>query len=354
MKKINLFGIIAFIAIIGLSLTVCENEETEINPCANGHFFSNWIEPTCTIAGNSVRNCINCTETDTRSTGYSVLGHDETGAVPTCTTNKVCARISCNHVLETAIGHDETGAVATCTTDQVCARTSCNHVIKTALGHDIIENWIVTNITYPATSTAECTRSGIVTRNAQIGDTGPGGGIIFYVADGQDSRTLGFTVEAYTGSSGSFDAYTAYYLEVAPNDSGSFIWGVFGDDTLINGVTTFTSSTHTDAKKIGNGRKDTQFIIAHFEEMSITNRAAQVAGAANFNSKNDWFLPSSGELDLLYNQRNVEGINITSGWYWSSSQGNPTDVWTRFFVNGAWHLGGKMYLLNIVRAIRAF
>ena len=43
-----------------------------------------------------------------------------------------------------------------------------------------------------------------------LGDTDPGGGIIFYVSE------EGFTAEGYSGSTGSFGTYTAHYLEAAP------------------------------------------------------------------------------------------------------------------------------------------
>jgi len=62
------------------------------------------------------------------------LGHDDTGAPATCTTDKVCAR-GCGEVLEAKLGHDDTGAPATCTTDKVCAR-GCGEVLEAKLGHD--------------------------------------------------------------------------------------------------------------------------------------------------------------------------------------------------------------------------
>ena len=186
-----------------------------------------------------------------------------------------------------------------------------------------------------------------------IGDTGPGGGIIFYVADGQADRPLGFTVEGYTGTTGSFASYTAHYLEAAPEDSGTAQWGANG--ILIPGVTTFTSSSHADYNKIGNGRKDTLTIAAYLTGAYLeTGIAAQIASAATFGSQNDWFMPSSGELNLLYQQRNLAGIGITSGWFWSSSQYNANYAWGQNFDSGfRGSNNSKNYGLN-VRAVRAF
>ena len=176
-----------------------------------------------------------------------------------------------------------------------------------------------------------------------IGDIGPGGGIIFYV------NPSGFTVEGYSGAEGAFESYTAHYLEAAPsNFSTSAQWGAYG--TLISGITTFTSSTDPLANKIGNGRKDTLTIVAHLGT-SETNRAAQLAAAATFGGKNDWFLPSLGELNLLYVQKSLTGI--TTGYFWSSSQSAIYYAWLQDFSNGNRYVGTND-LTFTVRSIRAF
>ena len=181
-----------------------------------------------------------------------------------------------------------------------------------------------------------------------IGEVGPGGGIIFYV------NSSGFNVEGYSGAEGAFASYTAHYLEAAPsNSSTSAQWGASG--TLIPGVTTFTSNTDPLANKIGNGRKDTLTIAAYLDaNTDETGRAAQLAAAAAFNGQNDWFLPSSGELNLLYGQRNLQDIGIVSDIFWSSSQGNTGyEAWYQSFGNGTRGYTGKNYV-NQTRAIRAF
>ena len=176
-----------------------------------------------------------------------------------------------------------------------------------------------------------------------IGDIGPGGGIIFYV------NSSGFTVEGYTGAVGSFAEYTAHYLEAAPSNlSTTAQWGAY--EILISGVTTFTSDALYD--EIGNGRKDTMIIVSHLGT-SETGRAAQLAAAASFSDLNDWFLPSYGELNLLYVQRNLTGIGITSGIFWSSSQYNAYAAWHQNFTNGDRPAYYKNSIIS-VRAIRAF
>ena len=183
-----------------------------------------------------------------------------------------------------------------------------------------------------------------------IGDTGPGGGIIFYVADGRNGRPYGFTVEGFASSTGAFSSYTAYYLEAAPQNSGNAQWGAYG--TLISGVTTFTSNIDELANAIGNGRKDTRTIVAHLGTTE-SGRAAQIAAAATFGGRNDWFLPSSGELNQLYINRAAVG-NMWTGYFWSSSQNNRNFACIQDFDSGAMTTFGVKNITDPVRAIRAF
>ena len=177
-----------------------------------------------------------------------------------------------------------------------------------------------------------------------IGDIGPGSGIIFY------RSAEGFKVEGYGANSsvsGYFASYTAHYLEAAPSNSDLGIGQQWGPLSSIPGVTTFTSLSDPLASAIGNGRKDTQIMI----ENPYSTPAVQLIGGMPFGGQNDWFLPSLGELNMLY-QSGVSGIS--SGLYWSSSQG--------FFSNEAWLLDlssgspGTDSKTNShsVRAIRAF
>jgi len=178
----------------------------------------------------------------------------------------------------------------------------------------------------------------------QVGDRGPGGGIIFYV------NTAGFTVEMPNAR----DNYTANYLEVAPANAGTNIqWGGTG---TISGITSTSSATSQELTKIGNGRKDTALIVAALQGKE-TNRAAQLASAYTNNGLRDWFLPSAGELNELYNQRNLPGINMTSGTFWSSTQGGAGTVltWHQIFsANSNSRTSVNRGTANNVRAIRAF
>ena len=177
-----------------------------------------------------------------------------------------------------------------------------------------------------------------------IGDTGPGGGIIFYAPPG------GFPMA---------DGGRCYYLEVAPSYSGSAEWG--DDGTAIAGITTFLTNPIPildSPESIGNGRKDTQDIVAHMNGKGITGTAAQLCAGSSFGGKNDWFLPSIGELELLYAQWNIEGkpdnYNLAADFYWSSSQFSSGYAWGQGF-NGYRNMGTpRKNSPNRVHAIRAF
>ena len=213
----------------------------------------------------------------------------------------------------------------------------------------------------------------MVKKYYEVGDTGPGGGTIFYVADGREGRPFGFTVEGYTGAVGSFASYTAHYLEVAPNDSGSGLWasstgtplpnahieGISAIDINVN--TNYNVFTHP-INQIGNGRKDTMLIVAYLGTVVSpiqAGRAAQLAAAETAGGKNNWFLPSSGELNLIYTSTYLAGM---SGIYWSSTQrnnltGNQGLAFYQDFTAGGTYNGrdnGTKGISYNVRAIRAF
>ena len=131
----------------------------------------------------------------------------------------------------------------------------------------------------PNTETGTCTVCGSLTYN--IGDTGPGGGKIFYAVP------LGFTLYMdAVDTSGT----TAHYLEAAPNDNGGGSWASSGyANTDIPGTGT----------AIGTGRKNTAIILA----TDVNASAAKICSQYNNNGKTDWFLPSKDELNELYKNR---------------------------------------------------
>jgi hypothetical protein len=148
-----------------------------------------------------------------------------------------------------------------------------------------------------------------------IGETGPAGGIVFYTTD--------------RGRHG---------LEAAPANSPDSVWGCYGSSI---------AGTSTD---IGTGAANTAAIVAGCVSGEVT--AAEVANAYELNGFADWFLPSKGELNLLYLQKDVVG-SFASFYYWSSSESNSFVAWDQNFGDGSQFDGNKNGTLG-VRAVRAF
>jgi hypothetical protein len=169
-----------------------------------------------------------------------------------------------------------------------------------------------------------------------LGDTGPGGGKIFYVSE------AGFTV--YTSASDT-TGVTCHYLEAAPaNISGTLAWA----------STTYGSANIPGtATALGTGRKNTAIILV----TDANAPAAKVCKDLTTGGKTDWFLPSKDELNYLYTNRNYVGnLGTTStNYYWSSSQydSNHNTAWDQSFAGSSQYNNGKNDTYN-VRAVRAF
>jgi len=147
-----------------------------------------------------------------------------------------------------------------------------------------------------------------------IGDTGPCGGIVFYISNG--------------GLNG---------LEAAPSDQVSAQWGCNG---------TVTGATGT---AIGTGAANTATITGL---PCGAGSAAQIASNYTGGGCTGWFLPSQDELNELYLQKTVVG-DFASDFYWSSSEFNANNAWIQFFDVGFQVGNGKNFSLR-VRAVRGF
>ena len=148
-----------------------------------------------------------------------------------------------------------------------------------------------------------------------IGDT-YGGGIIFYI-DG-------------TGQHGLISS-TADQIQAE--------WGCYG-----------TTITGADGSALGTGNQNTIDILAECSEAGI---AAKLCDDLDEGGYQDWYLPSSAELNELYINRVVIGGFILN-YYWSSTEYSGNYAWQLFFVNGEQSFWDKNRSSNSVRAIRSF
>ena len=160
----------------------------------------------------------------------------------------------------------------------------------------------------------------------EIGDIGPGNGIVFYVA------STPFFSAAPCGSS-------CTYLEAQTSDSGYVPYCV--------GAGANTSIPNAMGTAIGAGYQNTMSITATSE---CSSGAGFTATAPN-GGMQDWYLPSLSEGMALYqNQGAVGGLE---GLYWTSSQSNANQASYVGNTSNANLTDQKSMDLN-VRAIRAF
>lgn len=136
-----------------------------------------------------------------------------------------------------------------------------------------------------------------------IGDTGPGGGIVFYVTGGGE-----------------------HGLEAAAANAGAGIRWNNGHDTV----------TAASAVVTGYGQVNTDTIIAA-QGADQTSYAAGLARSYHGGGYSDWHLPSRDELNLMYVNLKCavpELGNFGNYYYWSSSEYDAVMAWCQAFDTG--------------------
>ena len=371
----RMFAIIAMIAVIGVGFAACvindnggdiekKNEggeetgtkteteseiktETETEPESEpevivpeclAHTYGDWKVITSAAPeddGESEREC-------------TVCGHTQTQTIP-ATGNPECLHEYGEwEIIKEAACTDEGEKEKTCI---MCSKSEIESIEAT--GHAPL-SWTI-KPGYRACPNTGCDSAEVV----ELGDTGPGGGFIFYI------ETNGFTVEGFTGAAGSFDSYTAYYLEAAPADM---------TDKLRWALSSYPISPaqrenviEAQGMNIGTGRKNTAAIWA-IASTDVNLQASIPAAYACLNyetettNKGDWFLPSVEELRLLCNLYIEQGRNnygnLKAEDYWSSTQYNSNTFKTSAYRCSFWGSFGPLDIakgnLYYVRAIRAF
>lgn len=160
------------------------------------------------------------------------------------------------------------------------------------------------------------------------GDTGPAGGIVFY-------------------DKGNFSNGWRY-LEAAPSDlSLTFSWGTFNHN--VSGANNTV---------IGSGHQNTLDIISGDDSTTnAANACFNYSIAYKKNIYDDWFLPSKGELDAMYDLLYKNGLgSFETVWtyYWSSSEKSNERAYCKDFDNGEYYAGANKNRDYYVRPIRAF
>jgi hypothetical protein len=178
-------------------------------------------------------------------------------------------------------------------------------------------------------ATLTCAQGG----TCAIGDTGPGGGIVFYVR---------------TPSA----AAPWRYLEAAPNtwsggvEDPQMKWCSNTDyiKLLSDGSTPSSPATF---EAVGSGFRNTKMMLG-----SCSYGAANFATSYNGGGKNDWFLPSTLEIYYLHLQRVSVG-GFAAGRYWASNEASATYSFFMDFAGGFYNSFEKTRSYY-VRPVRAF
>jgi len=128
-------------------------------------------------------------------------------------------------------------------------------------------------------------------------------------------------------------------LVCAPSNQGNFQWGCYGTDI---------PNTST---AVGTGATNTAYIVAGCAQRPI---AASVCADLVLNGYSDWYLPSTGEVQMMYSRLYLQGLGgFGGGWYWSSSQSHPGYARSMNFNNEDVNASSKNSN-DQVRAVRAF
>jgi hypothetical protein len=216
--------------------------------------------------------------------------------------------------------------------------------------------------TLTVTTPASCANGGVCV----LGNTGPGGGKVFYVAT--TTFTCGANLEL-----------TCKYLEASPIAYDSETWAFSATSALACyavGSTTGTSdcrynsiysgtsseqgSSRTAAYGIGRGLANTNQIYARLTTAGGSSSASYAAGIAYDYSTTvsgtaftDWYLPSQDELSQMWTNRSSIG-GLPNADYWTSTEADPDDF--RHMFAGTFHTnsGSKSDWTRKVRPIRAF
>jgi hypothetical protein len=204
-----------------------------------------------------------------------------------------------------------------------------------------------------------------------LGETGPGGGKLFYYS------AAGFNCGASFTSAGSPTGGLCHYLEHAAAG-----WDGTALDPYMYWSANMTTSVGVTSTEIGSGFMNSELMRINSGTL-YHNDGTPYAGAyirsKTLGGKSDWYLPSKDELNQLCkwardlpattpstpcdgtagtgsNIQSSGAGNTMTGWvadhYWSSSENAPSKAYSRDFRGNTEYLG-KIWRF-IVRPIRSF
>ena len=163
----------------------------------------------------------------------------------------------------------------------------------------------------------------------EIGDTGPGGGLIFLTPSTEGNVAQEYFEAAPVG----VELNISWATDINSNQT-----------TVVSGA---------DGTAIGTGAQNTADIVAQAGNVAATS-AAVYCSELTSGSKSDWFLPSKDELNEMYeNLHALEIGGFTPGAYWTSSEFDNNEAWYQTFLDGGQFETTKLST-PLVRPARSF
>jgi hypothetical protein len=176
------------------------------------------------------------------------------------------------------------------------------------------------------------------TEQLAIGDTGPGGGTVFY--------DKGFYSNGWR------------YIEAATEDSGFFEWGCAA--MQVGGTSAGIGTGLTNSSLVAYAHDNLNDYYNNPSVCNALNNGTVAAYKTLFmlsGNQDDWFLPSEEELLLMYTNLHTQGFgNFTAAAYWSSTETDAANSRTVDFTDGIVASVSKIPVAGTVRtrAIRYF
>jgi len=186
----------------------------------------------------------------------------------------------------------------------------------------------VTATNATGTGAASAASNSVTPVGAVIGDS-YGGGILAYILK--------------DGDPGYVSTETHGLIAATTDQSAGIVWAIPAFQYTFMGTTSVA---------IGQGLSNTDKIIAL--NGAGTSYAAGLARSYAGGGYSDWFLPSSYELNKLYDMRVLGFGGFTDNIYWSSSEVSAPNAFCRQFNIGGSTLSEHKTIGYYVRAIRAF
>ena len=199
-----------------------------------------------------------------------------------------------------------------------CFPSGSSTTAKTTITEGTIAETTTSEAAKPETTAQPAIEKG----EYNIGETGPAGGLIFYVNPNYET-----------------DGWR--YLEAAPSDQSTRILWDYGKDV----------ATGATATVVGTGQANTQTIV---KVLGAGSYAAQLCNDLTQGDYSEWFLPSKDELNEMRENLYLKGLGgFTYGSYWSSSENHARTAWFQYYKNGLQVNLVKTFYFR-VRAVRAF